>query len=286
MATARTLPIGVRSVCGIVPWSMPKELPPYMSLSSSDTSSGEAKPALRMLMFGKPCAGKGTLAARLSRKYDILAISTGDLLRQHISERTDIGRQAEGIVATGGLLSDELMLDLVASKLDTVQTKNWILDGFPRTQRQGRLLDNYLQRQNTPLNLVVNVDVPDDVILSWIVNRWVHLPSGRVYSTSYNPPKVPGLDDVTGEPLMKRPDDNPDIFSRRLEHYYAQTLPLLYYFASRAYSTPLLDLCGDSDSIWSRLESTIVEYFPGFHERATPPKPRVMGQPQVRRSLQ
>ncbi|KIJ69278.1 hypothetical protein HYDPIDRAFT_36358 [Hydnomerulius pinastri MD-312] len=208
-ATRSCSRFGSRTVCGIVPWTLPKELPFSMNLSSSELSSAENKPALRMLMFGKPCAGKGTLATRLSKKYDILSISTGDVLRQHIAERTEIGRQAEEIVATGGLLPDELMLDLVTSKLDTLKNKNWILDGFPRTQRQGRLLDNFLEKEDMPLNLVVNIDLSDDVILDWICNRWVHLPSGRVYSTYYNPPKAPGLDDVTGEPLVKRPDDNP-----------------------------------------------------------------------------
>ncbi|KAF9227661.1 adenylate kinase [Gyrodon lividus] len=288
-ASRSCLRIGARSVCSIIPWTLPKELPFYMNLSSSEKSSTvtQDKPALRMLLFGKPCSGKGTLAARISKKYDVLAISTGDLLRQHISERTEVGRQAEEIVAAGGLLPDGIMLDLITSRLDTLKSESWILDGFPRTQRQGRLLDDFLEKQNIPLNLVANVDISDDLLFKWISDRWVHLPSGRVYSTSYNPPKVPGLDDVTGEPLTKRPDDNPETFSRRLEHYYAQTSPVLYYYASRAYSTRLVNLCGDSDAVWPTLETIVRESFPGARERVPgSSKPWLSGQLQVRPSLQ
>lgn len=123
-----------RSISSVVPHNMSKELPPYLNMSTSEKSTMQHKPVLRMLLFGKPCCGKGTLAARLSKKYDISTISAGDLLRQQscpltnprVTEslvRTDIGRQAEGIVATGGLLPDEMMLDLITTKLDTLKEK-------------------------------------------------------------------------------------------------------------------------------------------------------------------
>ncbi|KAF8559790.1 ADK-domain-containing protein [Imleria badia] len=287
IASLSRLPLhnAARSVCSIVPYSVSKELPPYLNISTSEQSTTQHKPVLRMLLFGKPCCGKGTLAARLSKKYGISTISTGDLLRQHIAERTDIGRQAEGIVAAGGLLPDEMMLDLITTKLDTLKENNWILDGFPRTQRQGSLLDNLLAKHNIPLNLIVNVDVSDDLLFEWISNRWVHLPSGRSYSTSYNPPQIPGLDDMTGEPLTKRSDDTPETFTRRLEHYYAQSSPLLFYYASRAYSTRLLDLYGDSDTVWPSLETVIRKSFPGVRERVLPGPRTRLGPPPVRLAL-
>jgi nucleoside-triphosphate--adenylate kinase len=114
----------------------------------ADTGPDSSHPngrVLRMIMFGKPGAGKGTLTARLARKFDILSISTGDLLRQHIAEKTEVGQLAEEVVANGGLLSDELMLRVVSSKLDTLRHKHWILDGFPRTVGQGKLLDAHLR---------------------------------------------------------------------------------------------------------------------------------------------
>ncbi|KAJ4463818.1 adenylate kinase-domain-containing protein [Lentinula lateritia] len=249
---------------------------------------------LRMLMFGKPGAGKGTLSGRLVKKYDIVSLSTGDLLRMHINDRTEVGRMAEEIVAQGGLVPDELMLQVVTSKLDRLHNKHWILDGFPRTFAQGELLNTHLNKQNTPLSLVVNLDVPDDIILSRISDRWVHLPSGRVYNLSYNPPKVEGFDDETGEPLTKRPDDNPEIFARRLEKFYSTTSPLLDFYArlSQAHiSTPphrhphqhphqlafhttpphrlmMQSISGTtSDEIWPELERVLKDAFPGLKER-------------------
>ncbi|CCM04620.1 uncharacterized protein FIBRA_06804 [Fibroporia radiculosa] len=223
---------------------------------------------LRMLMFGKPGAGKGTLTARLVKKYDVLSLSTGDLLRQHIAERTEVGRMAEEIVATGGLLPDDIMLKVVSTKLDMLHNKHWILDGFPRTVGQGQLLDEHLQQQGCPLSLVVNLNVPDEVILSRISDRWVHLPSGRVYNLSYNPPKVAGHDDETGEPLTKRPDDNPETFARRLDKFYASTSPLLDYYLGNPGNARIVTLSGStSDEIWPQLENSIRSNFPNVRER-------------------
>ncbi|KAI0035104.1 adenylate kinase-domain-containing protein [Vararia minispora EC-137] len=224
---------------------------------------------LRMIVFGKPGAGKGTLSARLVKKYDVLSLSTGDLLRQHIAEKTEVGVLAEEIVASGGLLPDEVMLRVVSSKLDGLRNRHWILDGFPRTLGQGKLLDAHLRTQNMPLSLVVNLDVPDQVILSRISDRWVHLPSGRVYNMSYNRPKVDGLDDETGEPLTKRPDDSPEVFEHRLKQFYASTSPLLaYYDAHQSTAARLVTLKGTtSDEIWPMLESTVKTVAPGLRVR-------------------
>jgi len=227
-----------------------------------------------MILFGKPGAGKGTLTARLVRKYDIVSLSTGDLLRQHIAERTEIGRTAEEIVANGDLLPDELMLRVVSSKLDALRNKHWILDGFPRTVGQGKLLDSHLQKQGYPLNLVVNLDVPDEAILSRISDRWVHLPSGRVYNLSYNRPRVDGLDDETGEPLTKRPDDNPEIFARRLRQFYSTTSSLLQYYntpqsspSSGPKAKPVSLRGNTSDEIWPLLEQDVRSIIPSIKER-------------------
>ncbi|KIJ69279.1 hypothetical protein HYDPIDRAFT_81138 [Hydnomerulius pinastri MD-312] len=247
-----------------------KALPFYLhNLRAGAEDHNNDGKVLRMLMFGKPGAGKGTLSSRLVKKYDILSLSTGDLLRQHIAERTEIGREAEEVVARGGLLPDDVMLKVVTSKLDALRNKHWILDGFPRTLGQGKLLDTHLQNQNAPLSLVVNLDVADDVILSRISDRWVHLPSGRVYNMSYNRPKVNGFDDETGEPLTKRPDDNPEIFSRRLKQFYASTSPLLSYYASNPKSARLVTIQGEtSDEIWPKLDAVVRSSFPNLQERA------------------
>ncbi|KAI9446344.1 ADK-domain-containing protein [Lactarius indigo] len=235
--------------------------------SGPDSSHPNGR-VLRMIMFGKPGAGKGTLTARLARKHDVLSISTGDLLRQHIAEKTEVGQLAEEIVANGGLLPDELMLRVVSSKLDTLRHKHWILDGFPRTVGQGKLLDAHLRKQGLPLSLVVNLDVPDEVILARISDRWVHLPSGRVYNLSYNRPRVDGLDDETGEPLTKRPDDNPEVFARRLQQFYASTSPLLQRRFPPGSKPKLVSLRGSSsDEIWPMLEHAVRSIAPSLRER-------------------
>lgn len=246
---------------------------------------------VRIIMFGKPGAGKGTLSSRLVNKYNLLSISTGDLLRKEIQNGTDIGKQAEQIMASGGLVPDELMLKIVTSTLDTLHDKHWILDGFPRTLRQGQLLESHLQSRGTPLTLVVNINVPDEVIIGRILDRWVHVPSGRVYNTSYNPPKVAGIDDVTGEPLARRADDDPETFTRRLQAFYNSTNPLLAYYdalskqevakAENPHQHPhqlLLDrpdklvvrtVTGNtSDAIWPDIDHIIMSMFPSLETRS------------------
>jgi len=232
---------------------------PFSLKSFGEQIEGPEHGQLRMLMFGKPGAGKGTLSTRLTQKYDISFLSTGDLLRQEIATKTEIGKVAEDIVASGGFLPDDIMIRIIAGKLDMLRDKPWILDGFPRTLGQGELLDSHLRNSGKPLSLIVNLNVPDEVILSRISDRWVHLPSGRVYNLSYNRPRVEGQDDVTGEPLTKRPDDNPEIFARRLKKFYESTSPLISYFSSMATpSTRLVTLSGNtSDEIWPKLEEIV-----------------------------
>jgi len=186
------------------------------------------------------------------------------MLRAHITEGTQIGHLAEGIIANGGLIPDDIMTRVVTSKLDHLRNRHWVLDGFPRTVGQSKLLDSHLRKTVSPITLIINLDIPDDVILSRISDRWVHLPSGRVYNSSYNRPRIAGIDDVTGEPLTKRPDDTPGTFARRLRAFYDSTSPLLSYFASsegRA-SNKLITLTGaSSDEIWPKLDAIIASEF-------------------------
>ncbi|KAF8625799.1 hypothetical protein AX15_005186 [Amanita polypyramis BW_CC] len=265
----------------------------YNNMSSPKVEDTNGRHMLRMITFGKPGSGKGTLTARLVKKYDVTTLSSGDLLRRHINQRTEVGQEAEAIVAAGGFVPDDVMLRVVSSELDGLSGQHWILDGFPRTPGQAELLDVHLKKHSMPLTLIVNLDVPDDVLLSRISDRWVHLPSGRVYNLSYNPPRVPGYDDVTGEPLTKRPDDNPEVFARRLARFYAETAPILDYYANQAsiasspprnpnlhphqLSFPLSGpptikmrtLAGStSDEIWPQLDGLIRGGFPALRERA------------------
>ncbi|KAM0792112.1 hypothetical protein ACM66B_004816 [Microbotryomycetes sp. NB124-2] len=227
-----------------------------------------------MIILGAPGAGKGTQTDRLLKKWDIESVVVGDLLRQEIRKGTALGEQAERVMKAGGLLPDELVLQLVKPHLERLQNRNWILDGFPRKASQAVLLDQLLADQNDELNYVVNLDVPDELILERIEQRWIHAPSGRVYNLSFNPPKQSGKDDVTGEPLSQRPDDTAEVFAKRLSAYHAENEPLLAHFARAQVAGPdgpapkLVRLYGrTSDEITPKLEASISSRFPSLPTR-------------------
>lgn len=189
----------------------------------------------RALFLGAPGAGKGTQTSRLIKDYpSIKAISSGDVLRENISKKTSIGKEVESIIKSGGLVPDATMVSLITGELQSrnwlSSDASWILDGFPRTVKQAPPLDEVLNKAGAELNAVIQLKVPEQVILDRIENRWVHAPSGRVYNLTFNPPKVAGKDDITGEPLSKRPDDDPETFKQRLNKYHELTLPLLDYY--------------------------------------------------------
>lgn len=191
---------------------------------------------LRLLLLGAPGSGKGTQTSKLLNQFKhIKSVSSGDLLRQRIQQKTELGRIASEYISQGKLLPDSLMNDLVVGELSVrgwlSADSSFLLDGFPRTLEQARSLRVQLTPHNASLNLVVELDVPTDVILERIENRYVHVPSGRVYNLTYNPPKVPGKDDVTGEPLIKRPDDTSEVFGKRLKNYAETVEPLKRFYS-------------------------------------------------------
>lgn len=202
---------------------------PYSTATATATAP---HPQIRMLLVGSPGSGKGTLSARLHEAYPSLStVSAGDLLRRHIQEGTPLGKEAASVVSRGGLMPDERMMDMVRSEVDARGDADFLLDGFPRTQEQARLLDAALAGSKRPLNLIVNLAVPESVILKRILNRWVHPASGRVYNPSFNPPKVPGRDDVTGEKLVQRADDNEETFRARLVAFHRSTGPMIHHYS-------------------------------------------------------
>ncbi|KAF9577235.1 hypothetical protein BGW38_007692 [Lunasporangiospora selenospora] len=160
----------------------------------------------------------------------------------------------------GAFVSDEVIVKLIDEELNKIGAdQNWLLDGFPRTMIQAQTLDKTLEEVNQPLNLVVHLDVPEEVILQRIMDRWVHIPSGRVYNLSYNPPKQSGVDDITGEPLERRPDDNPETFKVRLQKHHELTEPLLDYYRQR---NILITLAGKtSDEIYPQIQDLLQSRF-------------------------
>ncbi|KAI4268158.1 MAG: hypothetical protein L6R38_007935 [Xanthoria sp. 2 TBL-2021] len=209
-------------------------------------STKEFKRAARIILVGAPGVGKGTQAERLMKRYPQLsAVSSGDLLREGVRNRTPLGLEAEAFIKAGNLVPDEMILKLILDKLKSnrwVSTQSsvtdpspaqpsknpsasFILDGFPRTSTQAARLDSLI-----PINLVVSLITPVNIILSRIASRWVHAPSGRVYNTDFNAPKVPGKDDITGEPLTKRADDDEETWRQRLKKFDDTSQPLLDHY--------------------------------------------------------
>lgn len=187
-----------------------------------------------MVIMGAPGSGKGTLTSRLLKQIpEIQSLSTGDILRREIAQDSPIGKTAKSYIEKGELLPDSLMANLLQNEL---KTNNWLdgktsflFDGFPRTVGQAKALEPVLGPHNSNINFVVELDVPPEIILDRIANRWVHS-SGRVYNLQYNPPKIPFKDDVTGEPLFKRPDDNPETFKVRLDKYFEELSPIREFY--------------------------------------------------------
>ncbi|KAL7415893.1 adenylate kinase-domain-containing protein [Mrakia frigida] len=224
------------------------------SLTIASGFEGAQEPGLRMVLFGKPGSGKGTLSQKVLDTYpDVNLVSVGDVLRKEIAAKTEVGRHAESLVARGEFVPDEVMLQIALNALAPLHSSHWILDGFPRTLNQGMLLDQVLAKEGRALNLIVNLGVKDDTILRRIADRWIHVASGRVYNSTYNKPLTAGLDDVTNEPLAKRPDDTPEVFQKRLDLYNTETFPLLHYFGDN-YPSLTHELSGEtSDEIWPEM---------------------------------
>ncbi len=179
---------------------------------------------MKLILLGAPGAGKGTQAEFLSQRYDIPQISTGDMLRVAIKAGTPLGLLVQQVISAGDLVSDELIINLVKSRIEQPDcVKGFLFDGFPRTIPQAESLRD----ARVSIDAVIEIDVADEVIIQRISGRRLHPDSGRIYHVDYNPPRRAELDDVTGEALIQRPDDQSDIVKQRLQVYYKQTAPLI-----------------------------------------------------------
>lgn len=186
---------------------------------------------MRIILLGAPGAGKGTQAQFIMEKYGIPQISTGDMLRAAIKAGTEMGKQAKAVIDAGQLVSDEIILGLIKERIaqDDCE-KGFLLDGFPRTIPQA----DGLKAMGVDVDYVIEFDVADSVIVERMAGRRAHLASGRTYHVVYNPPKVEGKDDVTGEDLVVRDDDKEETVRARLGVYHEQTAPLIEYYNKEA----------------------------------------------------
>ncbi|MDQ1299203.1 MAG: adenylate kinase [Campylobacterota bacterium] len=182
---------------------------------------------MKIILLGAPGAGKGTQAQFLTKAFDIPQISTGDMLRAAIKAGTDLGKLAKSFMDSGKLVTDELIIGLVQDRITHDDCKNgFLLDGFPRTVPQA----NALREAGVAIDAVIEIDVPDSEIVKRMSGRRAHLASGRTYHIVYNPPKIEGKDDETGEALVQRDDDKENIVLDRLSVYHDQTQPLIAYY--------------------------------------------------------
>lgn len=207
---------------------------------------------LRMVLLGPPGAGKGTQAPNLVNKFGACHLSTGDMLRSQISKKTELGLQAKKIMDAGGLISDDIMVGMIKGELENNPAckKGFILDGFSRTIPQAEKLDAMLAEKNIPLQKALELKVDDELLVARITGRLVHPASGRSYHKLFNPPKVPGKDDVTGEPLVQRSDDNADALKKRLATYHKQTEPIVKYYQKTGVWAAV-DASQNPKNVWS-----------------------------------
>ncbi|MDP1900021.1 MAG: adenylate kinase [Rubrivivax sp.] len=186
---------------------------------------------MRLILLGAPGAGKGTQASFICQRFGIPQISTGDMLRAAVKAGTALGVAAKKVMDSGGLVSDEIIIGLVKERIAQPDcAKGFLFDGFPRTLPQA----DAMKAVGVRLDVVLEIDVPDSAIIERMSGRRVHPASGRSYHVKFNPPKVAGLDDATGEPLIQRDDDKEETVRKRLEVYQRQTRPLVDYYGQWA----------------------------------------------------
>ncbi|MDZ4099526.1 MAG: adenylate kinase, partial [Methylophilaceae bacterium] len=183
---------------------------------------------MRLILLGAPGAGKGTQATFIKEKFNIPQISTGDMLRAAVKAGTALGLEAKKFMDSGGLVPDEVIIGMIKERIQDADCKDgFLFDGFPRTIPQAEAM----KQAGVDIDYVVEIDVPDEEIIKRMSGRRMHLASGRTYHVIFNPPKVTGKDDVTGEELVQRDDDKEETVMKRLEVYHSQTKPLVEYYS-------------------------------------------------------
>lgn len=201
---------------------------------------------MNIILLGAPGVGKGTQAQFMTENYSIPQISTGDMLREAIKAGSELGLRVKSVMDSGALVTDEIIIDLVKERITQQDCSNgFLLDGFPRTIPQAEAL----VAADVNIDGVIEIKVPDEEIVSRLSGRRVHVDSGRVYHVIYNPPKVEGKDDVTGEDLIQRADDSEDTVQERLKVYREQTEPLVTFYQERAAKS-------DGDLVYEAIEGT------------------------------
>ena len=211
---------------------------------------------MNLIFLGPPGAGKGTQAKMLEERFGYRQISTGDILRANVRDGTPLGIEADGYMVSGGLVPDDLIIRMVEREIAS-RPGDVIFDGFPRTVPQAEALDALLSRTNRGA-VAIAFDVDPDVLTERLTGRRTHPASGRTYHVKHNPPKVPDVDDVTGEPLIQRPDDKEETIRKRLATYEEKTAPLVGYYEKSPVTTLLrLDALAPINTVSAQLVNLV-----------------------------
>ncbi|KAI0161318.1 adenylate kinase-domain-containing protein [Xylariaceae sp. FL1272] len=230
-------------------------------LEQRQTGSAPSADGVRMILIGPPGAGKGTQAPKIKEKFSCCHLATGDMLRSQVAKKTPLGREAKKIMDAGGLVSDDIVIGMIKEELSNNKEckGGFILDGFPRTVTQAESLDKMLAEKDQKLQHAVELQIDDGLLVSRITGRLVHPASGRSYHSIFNPPKESMKDDVTGEPLIQRSDDNADALKKRLATYHAQTAPVVGYYKNTGIWKGI-DASQEPGRVWSSLLNVFGEH--------------------------
>jgi len=214
---------------------------------------------LRTILMGPPGAGKGTQAPRIRDEFCVCHLATGDMLREQVAKKTPLGVEAKKVMDAGALVPDEIMVGMIKHELENNKAcKNgFVLDGFPRTVPQAQKLDSMLDERKEKLDAVVELQIDDNLLISRITGRLIHPSSGRTYHKEFHPPKKPMVDDVTGEPLIQRSDDNVETLRKRLNIYHSQTGPVVDYYKHKGLWHGV-DAAQSPNVVWDQLRKVFI----------------------------
>jgi adenylate kinase len=212
---------------------------------------------MHIILLGPPGSGKGTQAQNITSEYGYVQLSTGDMLRAGCSSGSAIGLELKTVMDAGNLVSDEIVVGIVEERIFKNDcAAGYMLDGFPRNKVQAKKLDAMLTGKNQQIDIVLRLLVDDEVVVRRIAGRRFHLESGRSYNVEFNPPEIASIDDLTGEPLTQRADDNEKVVQSRLNIYHKQTEPLVKYYEEKGILVPIEGI-GTPDEIFAKIKTAL-----------------------------